>query len=466
VAAAVAVALALIANRSRADGAFPNGQTILVPVDRPDEIVLATNFGLITSQDAGRTWLWSCEQTATNYGRLYQMGPAPAHRLFAVAQGKLVFSDDDACGWDAAGGALGDELCEDAFVDPTDGTRVLAAGLTSAGGVAYTVYESTDIGATFDRTLYTAAAGDLVTGVEIAASDPMTIDLALAHGPAGAPTLARSTDGGANWTLVDLTPALGAGQVRIVAIDPTDADRVFLRYIGANGDALAIASNGGATVAVPLSFDGGALGAFSRSSAGTLLAYATGGPASALFRSTDGGATFVQVTTPAPPPILALAARGGTVYAATDTTLAPFAEATSTDDGMTWTPGLSFSQVAAIAPCLKSACQTDCQMRAQLNQWPAAICSAVAPVSTPPRPSIDAYAAVGIDAGAPDAQVVVATAHDASIPRIDAGDTPRPSNGCSCAAAPRSGAAPRATALALWPLLRRRRRGRRQSDRS
>ena len=459
-AAAAVAALALLPRPSRADGAFPNGQVILVPADRPSEIVLATNFGLVSSEDAGRTWLWSCEQAATSYGRLYQMGPAPAHRLFAVAQAKLVFSDDDACGWDAAGGSLGGELCEDAFVDPSDGTRVLAVGLTSGGGVAYTVYESTDAGATFDRALYSAAPGDLVTGVEIAASDPMTIDLALAHGAAGAPTLARSTDGGASWTLVDLTPALGAGQVRIVAIDPTDADRVFLRYIGANGDALAIATGGGATVAVPLSFGGGALGAFTRASTGTLLAYTTGGAAPALFRSTDGGATFAQITAPVPPHILALAARGGTVYAATDTTLAPFAEATSTDEGSTWAPGLSFSQVAAIAPCLRTACQTDCQMRAQLNQWPAAICTAAAPVTDPPGASTvatDAGAAVGIDAGEPDA-IIVNSSHDGAIMRIDAGDTPRPSNGCSCATAPRSGGAPWSTVLLLWPLCRSRRR--------
>ena len=312
-----------------------------MPADRPDEILLATNFGVLTSEDAGATWIWSCEQPVNSYGRLYQMGPAPAHRLYAVANGKLVFSDDDACGWQVAGGALGAELCQDAFVDPTDGTRVLAAGLASGtAGVVYTVFESTDGGATFGRTLYTGAPGDLVTGVEIAASDPMTIDLALSRGAAAAPTLARSSDGGATWQLADLTAALGAGQVRIVAIDPVDDDRVWLRWLGAGGDALALATHGGATVAVPLSFDNGALVAFARTATGTLLVAGTLAGAPALFRSTDGGATFAAL--PAPPHILALAERAGTVYAAVDTAYEPFAEATSTDEGTTWQPGLAF----------------------------------------------------------------------------------------------------------------------------
>ena len=414
--------------------------------------MLATNFGVLTSEDAGATWIWSCEQPVNSYGRLYQMGPAPAHRLYAVANGKLVFSDDDACGWQVGGGALGGELCEDAFVDPSDGTRVLAAGLASgSAGAVYTVFESTDGGATFGRTLYTAAPGDLVTGLEIAASDPMTIVLALSRGAAGAPTLARSSDGGATWQLADLTTALGGGQVRIVAIDPVDNDRVWLRWLGTSGDALALATDGGATVAVPLSFDSGALTAFARTAKGTLLVAGTLAGAPALFRSTDGGATFAALA--APPHILALAERAGTVYAAVDTAYEPFAEATSIDEGTTWQPGLAFVNVAAIAPCLKGICQTDCATRAQQKQWPAAVCTTKVLV-------IHATDAGVIDAGPPDAQVV-GPLHDASVVvPIDAGDTPRTlPRGCSCATAPGRGRGPSLGAVLLGlALLSRRRR--------
>jgi MYXO-CTERM domain-containing protein len=446
--------LAFAARTARANGAFPDGQTILLPADRPDEILMATNFGVLASEDAGASWVWSCEQPANSYGRLYQMGPAPMHRLFAVAGGKLVFSDDNACGWQVAGGALGAQLCEDAFVDPNDGTHVLAAGLTTgATGAIYTVLESIDGGATFGRTLYTGGPGDLVTGLEIAASDPMTIDLALSKGPAGAPTLAQSIDGGATWRLVDLTAAVGGGQVRIVAIDPLDGDRVWLRALGAHGDALVLATRGGVTVAVPLSFDSGALAAFVRTATGTLLAAGTVAGAPVLFRSTDGGTTFAAL--PGPPHILALAERAGTVYAATDTTYEPFAEAISTDEGATWQPGLAFTNVAAIAPCLKGLCQTDCAARAQQKQWPAAVCVAEVLVSGPTDAGL-------IDGGPRDAFVVGPVRDATVVVPIDAGDTPRnPPAGCSCMTAPGQSPVERGFAGLAWLaalLLCRRRR--------
>jgi MYXO-CTERM domain-containing protein len=447
-------AAVLAAGPARADGAFPDGQSILAPADRPDEILLATNFGLVTSADAGRTWIWSCELPVSNYGRLYQLGPPPARRLYAIASGKLIFSDDAACGWQAAGGALSAQLAEDAFVDPSDGSHVLAIGLaTGAGGTVYSLLASTDGGSTFGGPVYTAASGDLLTGIEIAASDPRTLVLALAHGPTGAPTLAVSTDGGLTWTLTDLTAALGAGQLRIVAIDPNDADRVFLRQLGPSGDALAVATHAGATVTAAVTFAAGALTAFVRTSAGTLLAAGTAAGAPVLFRSTDDGATFGAVAQP--PHVLALAARSGIVYAATDTTFEPYAEATSTDDGTTWTPGLTFGEVAAIAPCLMSACQSDCAARAGQQQWPAAVCAATV------VPTI--YTADGglIDAGPPDA-VQVRVPQDGGLMRVDAGDVvvpPRPGGGCACATAAPPGAwAGLLFVVPLAALLRRRRR--------
>ena len=59
---------------ARANGAFPDSSGLLFPADRPELVVLATNFGLVTSEDGGTSWSWSCESELTTQGRLYQLG--------------------------------------------------------------------------------------------------------------------------------------------------------------------------------------------------------------------------------------------------------------------------------------------------------------------------------------------------------------------------------------------------------
>src|SRR5262245_64375596 len=99
-AVAIVVGTTLLrAAAARANGAFPDSQSIMTPETRPHEIRLATNFGIISSDDDGQTWVWSCETAETNNGSLYQMGPAPRSRIYAISSEGLAFSDDDSCGW-------------------------------------------------------------------------------------------------------------------------------------------------------------------------------------------------------------------------------------------------------------------------------------------------------------------------------------------------------------------------------
>ncbi|HXU62567.1 MAG TPA: hypothetical protein VN962_12745, partial [Polyangia bacterium] len=397
---------------ARADGAFPDGQTILTPRSLPGEILLATNFGVVESTNGGQAWLWSCEQPINNYGRLYQMGPAPGYRLFAIANSKLIFSDDRGCVWQVAAGSLAGTSVQDAFPDPGDAGHVLAVTLTFGdAGASYMVVASRDGGTTFGAPIFTADPGDLVTGVEIASSDSNSIHLALSHGSLLAPALARTDDGGATWALVDLSAALGLDQVRILAVDRDDPGRVFLRGLGSGGDTLAVA-NGVDPVTVPLSFPNGQMTAFVQTEAGPILAAGNSAGAPALFRSDDGGASFAKL--PGAPAILSLAERDGILYAATDTASTPFAQATSDDGGMTWTPGLNFAAIDAIAACVATTCQSDCQARAAQKQWPAAMCGAAPPTDAAVDPPVPH------DAGEPPPPVV-----DAAAPR-DAMAVPAP----------------------------------------
>ena len=113
-----------LAAAARADGAFPNSQNIMTPAAPPPDRA-GTNFGLVISSDNGRSWTWSCEQPLNAFATLYQFGPSPANRLFAVSHQGVIASDDLGCSWSAASGLAAGVAPLDVFADPTDASRVL-----------------------------------------------------------------------------------------------------------------------------------------------------------------------------------------------------------------------------------------------------------------------------------------------------------------------------------------------------
>ena len=367
---------------ARADGAFPNTLSILTPAQLPNETLLATNFGLVMSFDHEQTWIWSCEQPQNSFATLYQMGPPPLNRIYAVSPSSLITTDDSSCSWSAsASGAV------DAFVDPTNQNRVLAIVAKSADvGSIYTVVESADAGTTFPQLRYTAAAGDHITGVEIARSDPQTIYLTLTSGAAYTPKVAVSNNGGTSWTLHDLSTSLPAGtySIRLVAVDPTNPDKLILRVGSGASEALAISTNSGASAATPLTFPGGVFTAFARMPSGSLIAGGVVGTTNVGYRSTDGGASFPPL--PAVPfTFKAMSARGTTLYAALDNMTDAFAIETSGDEGMTWRPLMRFNKdvdggatgyLQAIQTCVMNFCQSDCDTRSSADLFSPDVCSA------------------------------------------------------------------------------------------
>jgi hypothetical protein len=378
--ACVMVGILCASAAARANGAFPDSLQIMLPADRPHEIVLSTNFGLISSEDDGATWLWSCEQAATTLANLYQMGPAPLDRLFAIAFSGLAYSDDGACSWMASQGSLASAVATDAFPDPTDAQRVLAIATVSAdgGGSMKSLYVSTDGGATFGAPLYTAPAGGGLLSVESAASDPMTIYLSAYTSPGIQPQLVRSSDGGVSWSSIDLQPMVGSNGFRIIAVDPQDPRRLFLRVTEAAADKLGVSTNGGATIAEPVAIANGMLTSFALLPSGTVLVGGlTSGGAPAAFRSTDGGVTFQPW--PSAPRLRALGVRGDKLYAVADNFRDGFAVGVSTDEGMTFQPLLTFGQVMGIKPCVSAVCQDSCDNLALIGLWsPDTVCGGAA----------------------------------------------------------------------------------------
>jgi hypothetical protein len=417
-----------------ANGAFPDSLQVLLPASHPQRIVLATNFGLIISEDDGATWEWACEPRRDDNTILYQQTAAPSDRMFAVLINHgLVYSDDAACTWTSSGGALTTAVAHDAFADPSNPARVFAVGSEPSDTFTpSSVFRSDDGGVSFGAALDTAPVGGDMLGVESAFSNPATVYLAM-YGTMGVvpgmlePILGRSDDGGAHWSSRTLSSALGPASFRIIAVDPADSQHLFLRVTEAFAEKLAVSSDGGSTFTEPLSVSQ-QFTAFARLASGTILLGGSDDDNPVAFRSTDGGASFQSW--PSPPHLRGLAERDGKLYAAADNYRDGFAIGVSTDEGATFRPLMTFDQVKRVKPCVLDACRDVCDNLAGLTVWSQAVCG-----NSP-------------DAGAPDA------GHP----------PPPPASGCACDAAlspPWSQATPMlALALALaWLLASRRRTG-------
>jgi hypothetical protein len=388
IAAAVLLAVGLLARQreARADGALPLSLGILLPQDRPQQVTLATNFGMLISEDAGASWLWTCEQSpTTTSGYLYGLGPSPRNRTYALSPvSGLAYSDDGTCTWQRAGGVLATALASDYFIDRTDGNRVLAiaAGREPSGNLSpQSVYASSDGGATFaDTALYTAPASTNVVGLEIAQSDPKVVYLAMYGYPGRHPSLARSADGGGTWETVDVEAALGGNEFRILAVDPEDANLVYLRVVAPTQEEVWTTRDGGRTFERVVEAANGQLQAFARLVSGTVLVGTStnlpgGGSAGGGYRSVDGGHTFLPWTLCPQPHIVGLGERDGTLYIAGKNYSDGWALATSTDEGLTLTPLSTYDQVRGVAACAASTCAAACASEVMAAVWEGAVCS-------------------------------------------------------------------------------------------
>jgi hypothetical protein len=332
---------------AHANGAFPDSLGVLLPRDRPHQILLTTNFGLLRSDDDGARWEWVCEEAIGYGGFLYQIGPPPADRLFAVTSDGLRVSEDSGCSWDSADGVVS---ASDVYPDFADPERVLAIGQELDPAVnrsASAVYASSDGGDRFESILG-ATFGKHLASLEIARSEPSVLYLASATYDAGQwhPALGRSPDAGGSWQTHELFDRAGGVVPYILAVDPSDANRVFLRLKGLMSfDQFAIYDAGDASLTGMLSL-GSAMSAFLQRSDGALIVGAMTGGA---WISTDMGESFAPWAESLH--LRALAERDGRIYAGTNDLEDGFALAVSDDAGASWQALLRFEQIAGPMAC-------------------------------------------------------------------------------------------------------------------
>jgi len=338
----------------------------------PRLLYAGTADGVYRTTSSGEAW----QQVALGGARADAVVCSPANLAVAyagsVSGGGVVKTTDSGTSWAPANGGLANLLVEDIAVVPDGAALLLASGdgLTrSADNGATWAFTALGRGATASVSASTAPGAH---GVVYAA---LRTSPALVRSGLSSSAVARSTDGGVTWQIVGLqgqgptlvrasplTPSLvyaattggvlyrsadsgatwqpvyggaGSGARRIVtlALDPHNAQRVYLTTSDTAGVQLLVSSDGGA------SWRAARLGAASGAAALDLLSvvadpvrpgqvYAAG---NGVYRSADGGATWQDTGLLRNLPNLRLLATPAGLYAISDGRLFR-----STDVAVTW----------------------------------------------------------------------------------------------------------------------------------
>lgn len=236
---ALALASLAFAPDAHANGRFPESNGLVFAPSEPDLVMLRATFGLIVSRDRGKTWDWVCERSVGLAGvedPMYAVTP-DGTMISSTFQG-LALSRDKACNWSFAGGALTNLVMIDLTSRPsTPGTVVAFAssydGQDDAGLVFFksTLFETKDEGKTFAALGPSLDPTLLGETVDVTASDPDRVYVSALRNPGTAATafLLTSRDHAKTFEENPIALVNSERAAFIAAVDPTNADRVYVR---------------------------------------------------------------------------------------------------------------------------------------------------------------------------------------------------------------------------------------------
>jgi MYXO-CTERM domain-containing protein len=219
-----------------ANGAFPSVSQLLADPADADHLVLRSTFGVLVSRDRGTTWDWICE-AGMGYADLEPpMALMPGGAiLLAIPQG-VSRGDPSGCDFEPAKGI--DANVVDLTRIPEEPGSALAV---SIAGTVSQLWKSSDDGVSF-APLGPPLDGLIAATVDSAPSDSKVVYVSGIDGTRG--VLLRSSDQGHTFESFPVPDTSTGRRPYIAAVAPQDADTVYVRLIGVQGE-LEVTHDGG-----------------------------------------------------------------------------------------------------------------------------------------------------------------------------------------------------------------------------
>lgn len=249
------VLVALAAGPARGNGRPPAVNSIAVDPRDPRRIVLGATFGPLLSTDCGSTWRWTCEQ-AVGYTGVWDpkfLFSRTSSAIFATAFDGLAVTRDEGCSWSFAP-SLADFFVDDlawATETTTAGTTEVLWAVTSSAARTNCVYQSRDDGATFEPS---GLCSDTLffKSIAVAPSDQQQVYVVSYNPnlnvmrPSFHKSSGRDAAGVMQFQTLELPQAFWTmTDLRLVGVDRTDANRIYVRGKDQGGPHLYTTADGG-----------------------------------------------------------------------------------------------------------------------------------------------------------------------------------------------------------------------------
>ena len=239
---------ALGVRSARGNSRYPLAGQVVISPGNASTIVARSTFGMLSSSDAGKSWTWVCESAIGYFGvedpPIAVTGDGTT--LVASTIGISV-SHDGGCSWRTNPGLTEARFAVDVTVQPAHPEQAFALISGRVDG-SYLVWlaRSDDNGATFTEIEPPLPRDFVATTVEVAPTNPLRVYVSGKITSTQQGAIQRSDDGGLTWT-ASLLDVHGSPSIYIGAVDPLDADVIYIRTLSDVASRVIASRDAGAT---------------------------------------------------------------------------------------------------------------------------------------------------------------------------------------------------------------------------